>query len=810
MFGSVQRCNRNDVVFGSVQRCNRNDVVFGSVQRCNRNDVVFGSVQRCNRNDVVFGSVQRCNRNDVVFGSVQRCNRNDVVFGSVQRCNRNDVVFGSGIAGPRHSQFQYMRNPWSSKARWSDSSFIRYWKACPPGLTGSPVISDISLIRLSPHPAVAGESPFNTPHHYVSPHMENYLRSVHGSPTLSMISAARGLSPAEVTHEHLKERGLFSLPPPPPGATPAEYYHQMALMASHRSPYGDLLMQSGAAAVMAAHLPDYINPVDGPPYSQPRATASEDNAVLGSLQSSPQAPGQSTGVAVSRYSSPRLTPRLSRKRALSISPLSDASIDLQTMIRTSPNSLVAYINNSRSSSAASGSYGHLSAGGISPAFAFPHPINPMAYQQILNQQRGLSSAFGHTPPLIQPSPSFVTRQHMTGISCLPTPAHNNNNSSTPDSNQNASGESAVSSTMNPMITKRSKVKTEGEGARPTSPGTQDHLAGIVGLTEDLDKDECKQEPEVIYETNCHWEGCSKEYDTQDQLVHHINNEHIHGEKKEFVCRWEECSREQKPFKAQYMLVVHVRRHTGEKPHKCTGLYWSKAQLRHSSGTAQTQLDTARHSSGTAQAQLRHSSTQLDTAQAQPDTAQAELRQSQTQLRHSSDIARHSSDTAQAQLDTAQAQLRHSSGTARHSSGTARHSSTQPDTAQAQLRHSSGTARHSSGTAQTQLRHSSTQLRHSSGTAQAQLRHSQTQLRHSSTQLRHSSGRAQALLRHSSGTAQAQLDTDQAQLRHSSGTAQAQLRHSSDTAQTQLRNSSDTAQAQLRHSSDTARHSSGTA
>lgn len=67
---------------------------------------------------------------------------------------------------------------------------------------------------------------------------------------------------------------------------------------------------------------------------------------------------------MSRFSSPRLTPRLSRKRALSISPLSDASIDLQTMIRTSPNSLVAYINNSRSSSAASSSYGHLSVGGI--------------------------------------------------------------------------------------------------------------------------------------------------------------------------------------------------------------------------------------------------------------------------------------------------------------------------------------------------------------------------------------------------------------------------------------------------------------
>lgn len=24
---------------------------------------------------------------------------------------------------------------------------------------------------------------------------------------------------------------------------------------------------------------------------------------------------------------------------------------------------------------------------------------------------------------------------------------------------------------------------------------------------------------IIYETNCHWEDCTKEYDTQEQLVH---------------------------------------------------------------------------------------------------------------------------------------------------------------------------------------------------------------------------------------------------------------------------------------------------
>lgn len=37
------------------------------------------------------------------------------------------------------------------------------------------------------------------------------------------------------------------------------------------------------------------------------------------------------------------------------------------------------------------------------------------------------------------------------------------------SRQNLSGDSAVSSTVDPMITKRSKVKTEAEGLRPLSP-----------------------------------------------------------------------------------------------------------------------------------------------------------------------------------------------------------------------------------------------------------------------------------------------------------------------------------------------------
>ena len=75
---------------------------------------------------------------------------------------------------------------------------------------------------------------------------------------------------------------------------------------------------------------------------------------------------------------------MSRKRALSISPLFNESIDINAMIRTSPNSLVAYVNNSRSSSAASGSYGHLSAGTMSPVNW--NPVTPLAHLHHLQQQ----------------------------------------------------------------------------------------------------------------------------------------------------------------------------------------------------------------------------------------------------------------------------------------------------------------------------------------------------------------------------------------------------------------------------------------
>uniref|UniRef100_A0A670JK96 GLI family zinc finger 3 n=1 Tax=Podarcis muralis TaxID=64176 RepID=A0A670JK96_PODMU len=343
----------------------------------------------------------------------------------------------------------------------------------PSALSGSPTYSELPFIRISPHrnPASASESPFSPPHPYINPYMD-YIRSLHSSPSLSMISAARGLSPTDAPHA---------------GVSPAEYYHQMALLAGQRSPYADILPSAATAGASALHM-EYLHAMDS-----------------------------------ARFPSPRLPSRPSRKRTLSLSPLSDHSFDLQTMIRTSPNSLVTILNNSRSSSSASGSYGHLSASAISPALSFAYPPTPVSlqqmHQQILSRQQSLGSAFGHSPPLIHPAPTFPTQRPIPGIPSVLNPVQISSGPSESTQQSKPTSESAVSSTGDPMHNKRSKIKPDDDLPSPGAGSMQEPPEGMTLVKEEGDKDESKQEPEVVYETNCHWEGCSREFDTQEQLVH---------------------------------------------------------------------------------------------------------------------------------------------------------------------------------------------------------------------------------------------------------------------------------------------------
>ncbi|GMR42293.1 hypothetical protein PMAYCL1PPCAC_12488, partial [Pristionchus mayeri] len=86
-----------------------------------------------------------------------------------------------------------------------------------------------------------------------------------------------------------------------------------------------------------------------------------------------------------------------------------------------------------------------------------------------------------------------------------------------------------------------------------------------------DNESCGSSEDIDVETletlQCHWQGCERNYSTQRALVEHVFHQHIQHE-KDYKCMWRGCEREE-PFRAQYMLVVHVRRHTGEKPNVCS-------------------------------------------------------------------------------------------------------------------------------------------------------------------------------------------------------------------------------------------------
>lgn len=314
----------------------------------------------------------------------------------------------------------------------------------------------------------------------------------------------------------------------------------------------------------------------------------------------------------SGHLSPQTTDRQNRKRALSISPLSSSSLDLNSLIRTSPNSLVNYITTSRGSSA--GSFGHLSPS----LFNSMHPqshgrpiqislrssnypitnITPSGSRSFVNQQQSNEFAVGENGIQVKKElelspPCGVLDRDVTKMEDI-------HDSFFDSCNVNIKVEPGMPFIPPPLIPMGLETVQEEPGGMlaseeeelmysdPTDYSSMmigndceyETKLGIIDSISDADKQKriyySYPSVEEPHNNQCKWAECRMQCEDLDSLVQHVNGDHIYRDsKKEFVCHWTGCVRERKPFKAQYMLLVHMRRHTGEKPHKCTVSFYCR-------------------------------------------------------------------------------------------------------------------------------------------------------------------------------------------------------------------------------------------
>lgn len=332
----------------------------------------------------------------------------------------------------------------------------------------------------------------------------------------------------------------------------------------------------------------------GEQFSMSPGTAMSGTTISGATSTSASLPSY---LFAGEAGSPRQS--CAKKRALSMSPLSDVmGIDFNAIIRTSPTSLVAYINGSRSSPSShftlspvqSEGYGHFlgvrgrciphshsySMWSSSQALASQSECgrmqmleeggdlecqmaNMMVAQQCLPDEVGIlettSDSCSQTisdilPPLQSEPAALLTAVQEDAIPQRPPPPYHSHHQHLKLSRHHwkIKAPSQDPSMQVPMLPHR-------------------HSVGFLPQIPMLEEEEGEVED---YGTHCcGWIDCNAVCDQKEELVRHIERIHVDQQKaEEFICFWEGCPRNLKPFNARYKLLIHMRVHSGEKPNKC--------------------------------------------------------------------------------------------------------------------------------------------------------------------------------------------------------------------------------------------------
>lgn len=267
--------------------------------------------------------------------------------------------------------------------------------------------------------------------------------------------------------------------------------------------------------------------------------------------------------------SPHLSAR-SKKRALSLSPLSDG-IDLNSIIRTSPTSLVAYIIGSRASPSyhptpsplQSDVCGHLL--GIRGS-CIPNPGKHVFKEdavpgcETFRMQRLEEATLEDKFTNLVVEHQLLPIQEITNVPPAAQAASNNLSALV-----QLQFELEASPPKGPPPPYHSHQHAQNPTASQVPSGDIRVLPATLCTM--LEEDE---EEDFSGGHCCCWMDCGAVYSSQEELVKHIEKIHVDQRKGEdFTCFWAGCPRKHKPFNARYKLLIHMRVHSGEKPNKCS-------------------------------------------------------------------------------------------------------------------------------------------------------------------------------------------------------------------------------------------------